>query len=181
MLRMLAAKRASTLKYYDSEEWKIRCLEEAPDQYAFTPTFKKLASFNIFIYDSQSGNTRRGKDYVIKERSYIMAFAPKKYVSSLVEHINLNTDHLAFRVGISIGREFNRITVTKTKIKGKWKSDTRATTLVPKDVFHNTYKERFGSKKNMTKFDMFHVIDPIYSRKGKLYRDVLKVAKRARA
>jgi len=176
---ILAKQRAQTAQYYDSEEWKIRCHEEAPDQYAFTPIFKQLASLNIFILDSQSGHTNRGRGYMYKQRSYILAFAPKKYVAFLVEHINLNTDHIAMRVGVTKIDADNRITVTKQRTGNdrKWRTTTRLDTSVPVEEFNHAYRERFGSTEDVTKFDMFQVVDSTYSRKGKLYKDVLKCAK----
>jgi len=178
----LARKRAQTAKYYDSEEWKIRCAEEAPDQYAFTHIFKQLASFNIFIFDSQSGYTYRPKGYIYKQRSYICAFAPKRYANFLIEHVNLNTDHIAMRVGVTKTDAKNRITVTKERTGNdrQWKTTTRLDTSVPAKVFDHSYKERFGSNKDITKFHMFQIVDSTYSRKGKLYKDVLKCVEQKR-
>ena len=182
----LAKWRDRSVRYYDSDEWYVRCEEEAPDQYEFTPIFKKLALMDIFVANSQSGNTTRTRNSTRKERSYIIAFTPKNNENSLadmVSHLNLNTDYLAMRVGITSKEDpdlNNVITVTKTKHPNKqWRSITTCTTSIPAEVLKAWFKERMGpdaTSKYLKKFDLVQIIDSTYSRKGALYKDVLKEA-----
>jgi len=86
------------------------------------------------------------------------------------------------RVGITATDANNRITVTKQRRGNdqKWRTITRLDMSIPMQIFDHTYRERFGSDKDITKFHMVQIIDSTYSRKGKLYKDVLRSVRQKR-
>jgi len=180
----LAKHRARSHAYYDSDEWRERCEKEAPDQYGFTATFKRITDHNVFIADSQSGHTSVGTNdetgvpYEILERSYMVAFVPVGDARKLVEAVNIETDYVAWHVEVAKGLKHNgRVVVTKQRVglSTPWSGHTRLDMTYPPAEFELLLKDRFGPGAAPDDFELVTIVDSAYGRMGIMYGDVLAI------
>lgn len=167
------------IKMFDSSEFIQRIKDEDKTMLKFLEILKQINFYGFITLESQSGQTKKSKNYVYNEKAYIIGFIEESKAEKFIKHLSLNTDKVAFIIHI-VDNSFNipakfdiPLTIENDKVV------THMSTIIPQSVF-DMYRKEIKINKS-EKIVLIVCIDPNFNRNAKkkngLFIDVLKTLK----